>query len=246
MRMNNKIPQKAETYESLVGFNCFSNILFLISCFFFKMEKEQKLRSLINDLESKIADCERKQSIDGSSTSEQAEDTLDSFMKELNDSKPTKQTINKYKTELKKLKLDYEKVVKLVNIAKPTELPPLVGNKSKDESTKSDGKRSLPLFGKRKKVKVEVATKGTYESKVEDDRDEEDDDEEVRKLEEEKEVERRRKRNQRRIQQKHEKAEVQKQKGYDEDAHKEDYNMWVPPSDQMGDGRTALNDKLGY
>lgn len=57
---------------------------------------------------------------------------------------------------------------------------------------------------------------------------------------------RRKKKNQRRIQQKQEKAEIEKQKGYEEDAQKEDYNMWVPPDDQSGDGRTQLNEKFGY
>lgn len=35
-----------------------------------------------------------------------------------------------------------------------------------------------------------------------------------------------------------------KRKKYDEDDP--NYDSWVPPSQQSGDGRTALNDKLGY
>lgn len=35
-----------------------------------------------------------------------------------------------------------------------------------------------------------------------------------------------------------------KRKKYDEDDP--NYDTWVPPSQQSGDGRTALNDKLGY
>lgn len=35
-----------------------------------------------------------------------------------------------------------------------------------------------------------------------------------------------------------------KRKKYDEDDP--NYDTWVPPSEQSGDGRTSLNDKLGY
>lgn len=60
------------------------------------------------------------------------------------------------------------------------------------------------------------------------------------------EIEKRRKKTERRLQQRQEKLEHEKQRGYEEDAKKEDYNMWVPPRGQSGDGRTSLNDKFGY
>lgn len=59
-------------------------------------------------------------------------------------------------------------------------------------------------------------------------------------------TEKKKKKNQRRLQHRQEKAEIEKQKGYQEDAAKEDYNMWVPPAGQTGDGRTSLNEKYGY
>lgn len=59
-------------------------------------------------------------------------------------------------------------------------------------------------------------------------------------------ADKKKKKNLKRIEHRTHKAEMEKQKGYAEDASKEDYNMWVPPTDQSGDGRTKLNEKFGY
>ncbi|XP_019768741.1 kanadaptin isoform X2 [Dendroctonus ponderosae] len=59
-------------------------------------------------------------------------------------------------------------------------------------------------------------------------------------------ADKKKKKNLKRIEHRTHRAEMEKQKGYVEDASKEDYNMWVPPTDQSGDGRTKLNEKFGY
>ncbi|XP_044262562.1 kanadaptin [Tribolium madens] len=241
MRIKAKVPQKAETYESL-------------------MEKEKEISDCIRKLECELEECQKSLASVGTSSTEA--DPLDSFMMELKQSKPSKQSVNKLKSELIKLKQEHGNVIKLVNIAKPASLPPLVPEYASNSNSTKLEKKSLPIFGKRKKVKVQVVSKS--EPMIVDDGDDEEEEEEEPKREQEKEDsviaekeqiadqkevnvnEKKKRKNQRRIQQKQERAEIEKKKGYDEDAHKEDYNMWVPPSGQSGDGRTSLNDKLGY
>ncbi|XP_050312267.1 prolow-density lipoprotein receptor-related protein 1 isoform X2 [Anthonomus grandis grandis] len=58
--------------------------------------------------------------------------------------------------------------------------------------------------------------------------------------------ERKKKKHQKRNEQRQLKIEIEKRKGYAEDASKENYSMWVPPTDQTGDGRTSLKEKFGY
>ncbi|KAJ8934387.1 hypothetical protein NQ314_013428 [Rhamnusium bicolor] len=116
-RMNTKVPQKAETYESL-------------------LEKEKAVAASIADLEKQLAIAQEKNNSANNSSNE--EDTLDTFMKELKDSKPDKQTVSKLKLELTKLKGEHANVIRLVNIAKPASLPPLVPQYVSIPSTSND------------------------------------------------------------------------------------------------------------
>lgn len=338
-------------------------------------------------------------------------------MKQLKQPQLDKQTISKLKLDLSKLKKDHSNVIKLVNIAKPADLPPLVPHYSSQSNTSTTNKNKLPIFGKRLKVKVQLPEKPIIENvqKMDEDVEEENEEEEMeqeenvakistekqemsrnvsdekatenhssesesdsestedqrnknslRKIEqllkkftqhktevtkifgeiqklklneditainwkivnekrrqikkilselrsnennpqleqkislelneilkelnnmtkkEQKETkptlaeissasevtdnlkpetserescgsqdnpetaedaEKKRKKNQRRIQQRQSKVATERQKGYKEDSAKEDYNMWVPPQGQTGDGKTSLNEKYGY
>ncbi|KRT80012.1 hypothetical protein AMK59_6439 [Oryctes borbonicus] len=300
-RMKTKVPAKSETYQSL-------------------LEKEAALRKEINNIENLLQTSGKCSSVAGSSTDE---DSLDNYMKELKQMKLDKQATGKLKSDLSKLKQDLANVVKLANIAKPTDLPTLIHEKQKNFTTNKPQRNKLPIFGKRLKVKVQMPErKESINTKIDENEEDEEDREDMEMAPEESvddaklnvqdrpklgnvtseaqtlqinsksvdfsrdsetvqentlssmaketnrihqndepkecedsifddtyselDSEKKKKKNQRRIQHRQEKAEIEKQKGYEEDAAKEDYNMWVPPAGQTGDGRTSLNDKYGY
>lgn len=67
-----------------------------------------------------------------------------------------------FQFELQRIKSDIQRVQKLINIAKPIELPPLKFEQTAADATQP--KKSLPLFGKKKsfgfeKLKLQVANK---------------------------------------------------------------------------------------
>lgn len=272
------------------------------------MEKEKSLREEISKIEQQLRETEN---LNKNKYANNEEDSLDSFMKELNQPKLDKQTLIKLKMEITRLKKEHANVVRLANIAKPANLPNLELPSS--SSTNNSKSSKFPLYGKRLKVKVQLPNRPKeVNTSIESDEEEEmdsipeksneihaetksnkslidevktikmvddvredstkidsmhkksDDDlknvqkyviqpstsddklVEDEKTDELETDEKRKKKNQRRIQQRQEKAAVEKQRGYQEDAVKENYSMWVPPTDQSGDGRTNLNEKYGY
>ncbi|XP_031639775.1 kanadaptin [Contarinia nasturtii] len=151
------------------------------------LEEEIKLQSQLTETEKRI---ERYQQMEKVSKQNDAMDVdLDDFMSGLSsEKKMDKAEVRKCRFELQRIKADIQKVKKLINIARPFELPPL-----KRVETKADGqikkKFELPLFGKKKTFgfdKLKQATKSTESNDTKIDPNEsieefDDDDEEATK-----------------------------------------------------------------
>lgn len=73
---------------------------------------------------------------------ESSEDSLDAFMSSLNSSTLSKSDITKMKVELQNLRKEESKLIKLINLAKPANLPPLVSQASTEDKTYQTYQRS--------------------------------------------------------------------------------------------------------
>ncbi|XP_046422207.1 kanadaptin [Neodiprion fabricii] len=297
MRSAGKLEDTVETYNSL-------------------LEKHKAVVKQITNIENDLRNAQWQKALEPESSDE---DALDAFMSNLKTVALNKSEIVKMKIELQTLRKEENRLINLVNIAKPANLPPLKPQTSLESTDPENvqSAKSLPMIGSRKKFKVlksgiksvgsslsithkaneadEDDDKSENEKEVinarlieayklnltescslgdgestetgssileSDNRKESDENNEEQnridcsseakllakedKSREEVDVQKRKRRNQKRIQQRLEKAEKDKQKGYEQDTYKEDYSMWVPPENQTGDGKTNLNDKFGY
>lgn len=135
-------------------------------CNLFQVEKEKSIATKIVDLEKRIQEAQQRNNYDNSSNTE--EDSLDSFMKGLKDTKPDKQTLSKLKLELTKMKEEHAKVIRLANVAKPASLPELVPQHPVPSTSSSSEVKSkiFPIIGKRKKVKLQLPPKSASDQLV--------------------------------------------------------------------------------
>lgn len=141
------------------------------------MEKEKRLSTAIADGEKKLNIARDQAEENASSSGNTEEDSLDSYMKNLtNKDTVDKQAISKLKLELAELKKEHTNVTKLMNVAKPADLPTFTPTPSC--STKS----KFPIFGKRKLVPVKFPARPTASQSAGqpegDDNDEEDEEDE--------------------------------------------------------------------
>lgn len=91
-----------------------------------------------------------------SKAGESNEDSLDAFMSSLNQSSLSKNDITKMKVELQNLRKEEMRLVKLVNLTKPANLPPLISTcqlqDKKDESQKKSLTKKISQLEKRRKL----------------------------------------------------------------------------------------------
>lgn len=135
-RMNTAASEKVQTYDSL-------------------SEQEKTINIQIEELEKKLSGISTQNNDSKNSTEE---DSLDAYMNELTESKQDKMAINKVRSEITKLKAELTRIRKLINIAKPANLPPLI-TLSSDAPSGQVKKKALPMIGKRKTGKVYLPAK---------------------------------------------------------------------------------------
>lgn len=212
------------------------------------------------------------------------EDALDAFMSSLETSALDKTEIRKKKIDLLNMKKEETRLLKLINIAKPANLPPLKPYTEKlpkeelKESLVSEKKSSIQkpksklITMKIGKPKSESDTADLEKKPVEEDSEkdleivenipskkakesteassmvvEESEDSKPEEIEEpQKKVPKKKNRPSKLNPQRLPQATDEPLKSYDEEKFGEDYDMWVPPDNQSGDGKTNLNEKFGY
>uniref|UniRef100_A0A673I2H4 Kanadaptin-like n=1 Tax=Sinocyclocheilus rhinocerous TaxID=307959 RepID=A0A673I2H4_9TELE len=240
MKKAGKIQERPDTYESLLA--------------------------KLAEVEKELADAEKRLSSSGRGVSSSStEDPLDAFMSAVR-SEAALDGVERKKLHLHvaELKKEGQRLRKLADLAKPTQLPSL---QASSQDTEKPKKLSLPLFGAMKggsKFKLKTGTIGTLPPKrtnlppelfnmkemppggEEEKEEEEEEEEEKNKKTEDavtdgdmevvQSVET--------TSSEHSSPPVTMSKQYPEDDP--DYCVWVPPSGQTGDGRTHLNDKYGY
>lgn len=258
MQIAGKLKTETETYDSL-------------------LEKHSKLIEKIKGIERVIElhKLQQQQMEDGD------EDALEAFMSTLETSTLDKTEIRKKKMELVNLKKEETRLLKLINIAKPANLPPLKPyidhtvkvevKKSLDSKKKPEVQKSEAPKLQSKSITFKIKSKNESETLEEKPKEEdlqkdispesktiqydtrestamETDESESLKTEESQETQKKasKKKNRGSKHRPSAQAEDEPLKSYDEEKYGDDYDMWVPPVNQSGDGKTNLNEKFGY
>ncbi|XP_012531728.1 kanadaptin [Monomorium pharaonis] len=121
MKLAGKLEEKVETYSSLT-------------------EKHNEILDKISRLNARLTEAQENNAKAG----ETNEDSLDVFMSSLNTATLSKSDITKMKVELQNLRREEMKLVKLINLTKPADLPPLV-SQVQGEGRKDDVQQKSKL-----------------------------------------------------------------------------------------------------
>lgn len=170
MKLAGKFEERVETYNSLT-------------------EKHSEIVNKISRLNDRLKEAQEN----NAKAKESNEDSLDAFMSSLNTSTLSKSDITKMKVELQNLHKEEMKLVKLINLTKPADLPPLVSQVQVEERKDNQQQKSKLSMRKvsqleRRRKLFEANNKGeSYSNNTmnEEEEEEEDDDNNVGGQEEE-------------------------------------------------------------
>lgn len=143
MKLAGKFEEKIETYNSLT-------------------EKHNNIMNKILHLTNRLKEAQES----NTKAAESNEDSLDAFMSNLNTSSLSKSDIIKIKMELQNLHKEEIKLVKLINLTKPANLPPLVSQVQTED--KKDDLQQKPKASVKKISQLEKRKK-LFEAKNKDD-----------------------------------------------------------------------------
>lgn len=124
-----------------------------ISLILFQTEKHSEIVKEISGLNDRLREAQKNNAKAGESN----EDSLDAFMSNLNTSTLSKSDMTKMKVELQNLRREEMNLVKLINLTKPANLPPLVSQvqaeaKRDDLQQKSKSMRKVSQLERRRKI----------------------------------------------------------------------------------------------
>lgn len=111
---------------------------FLLDILLFQTEKHNEIVDKISRLNDRLKEAQE----DNAKAEKSNEDSLDAFMSSLNTSTLSKSDITKMKVELQNLRKEEMKLVKLINLTKPANLPPLVSQMQAEDKKDDLQKKS--------------------------------------------------------------------------------------------------------
>uniref|UniRef100_A0A1B6H1L1 FHA domain-containing protein n=1 Tax=Cuerna arida TaxID=1464854 RepID=A0A1B6H1L1_9HEMI len=234
MAQSGKLETAVETYDTLV--DKYKAVV---------KELEQTEHKL-NDMLSLATQTERQGG---------EEDELDAYMSSLKQVSSDKIEIKKMKGEVTRLRSEEEKLRKLVNLARPTELPKL------EPFVKPNMEKKIGLpqimvgkMGSKKRTHQEMVLplQTTQQSADDADEQEEFDEDEEKPVVDKSEQGQSQPKDEVAVKKKRNRPDkrnrIWKQQSQPKQVAEEEYSSvtWCPPSGQTGDGKTSLNEKFGY